>query len=151
MREETPTSLCSRLVPGEVRLVKREVTCFAFRKSTKRVSIDFTSAWAPTEMRFVMGSMTTIWGLNCIDQFRHLEEVHLKPQKGRPLGADDEALVVYVWFEVYPGGAHVPDDLLRGFFKGEIEGPLTPLAGAFRELGCHGRFSCPCRAGDEDA
>ena len=42
-------------------------------------------------------------------------------------------------------------DLFRGFFEGKVETPLTPFACAFRELGCHGRFPCACRTGDEDA
>ena len=64
IREEMPTSLCSRSWPPAVRLVKTLVIPWLFRKSISRVSIALTSAESPMLSMFVIGSRTTARGLN---------------------------------------------------------------------------------------
>src|SRR6185437_4566252 len=62
MSEEIPTAVSST-IPLMVRLVNSAVMLLIFRKSMRRVSIDFTAKASPTETRFVIGSTTTIAGL----------------------------------------------------------------------------------------
>jgi len=70
--DETPTSLCSRSLSPEVRLVKNVVVLLIFKKSMRRVIIDWISGVFPTLIRLVIGSTTTTSGSNwltalCID------------------------------------------------------------------------------------
>ncbi len=61
MREETPMVAVSNS-PEWVRLVNRTVICRFLKKSTRRMSTDFTSLWLATMDRLVMGSMITVAG-----------------------------------------------------------------------------------------
>jgi len=48
--------------PEWVRLVNKTVICRFLKKSTRRMSTDFTSLWLATMDRLVMGSMITVAG-----------------------------------------------------------------------------------------
>ena len=63
--DDTPSSVISRWKPCPfTKAVNRAVMPLTFRKSMRRVSMLRTSFLLPTEMRLVIGSMTTAVGLN---------------------------------------------------------------------------------------
>ena len=64
--EETPTSLSSAELSPGVRLVNIAVICRPLSMSIRRVTIDLTSEWEPTDAKFVIGSMTTTFGSNVV-------------------------------------------------------------------------------------
>ena len=148
--EEMPTSDCSAALPPPVRLVSRAVICRSLRKSIRRESIAVTSNGLPTEMRLVMGSMTTTCGAK-----RSISSCMVMRWLSRPqrLGRD-------AWKrskplrdprgQVNPDRAHVAHDLIGGFLEGKIEGALAALAGGPHERGGQAALAGPGRAGHQD-
>ena len=66
IKELTPTSDCSSMVPPAVRLVKIAVIPSFLRKSITRVNIPLISSSLPTAVRLVIGSMMSASGRNSV-------------------------------------------------------------------------------------
>src|SRR5512139_274576 len=60
--------------------------------------------------------------------------MHLKPVHGWSHGVDLQESLLDKRRDVKAYGAHVPDQLIAGFFQREIETALFPLAGAGGQL-----------------
>ena len=98
--------MLSSLPPKVDRWVNMAVICFIFRKSTSRVSIDFTPPTSDTEMKFVIGSITTTFGSTCLMTLMHGRQVRFQAQAAGPNVVEVQQALLDPGLEVKPDRGH---------------------------------------------